>query len=111
MRLSPRTRWRPGSLVGLSAPGEAVLHGFRVIWKSGASEVASRLVREQFVALHQATTERGGMAGDHVRQRAALRLSLVVGVQPMRRQIALPALTDTGPEALMELLQPRSLRC
>ncbi len=93
------------ALVGLSAPGAEVLDGFRVMWKSGASEVASRIAREQIVAVHQATTE-GVMAGDHVPQRAALLLSLVAGVQLMRQQIALPALADADPEVLVELLQP-----
>ena len=93
------------ALVGLSAPGEDVLDGFRVMWKSGCSEVASGIAREQIVAVHQATTA-GVMAGDHVRQRAALLLSLVAGVQLMRQQIALPALTEADPEVLVTLLQP-----
>ena len=93
------------ALVGLSAPGEDVLDGFRVMWKSGCSEVASGIAREQIVAVHQATTA-GVMAGDHVRQRAALLLSLVAGVQLMRQQIALPALADADPEVLVVLLQP-----
>ncbi len=93
------------ALVGLSAPGADVLDGFRVMWKSGGSEVASRIAREQIVAVHQATTE-GVMVGDHVRQRAALLLSMVAGVQLMRQQIALPALTEADPEVLVTLLQP-----
>ena len=93
------------ALVGLSTPGAPALDGFRIMWKSGASEVASAIARDQIMRIHQASAE-GLVAGDHARQRAALFLALVAGVQLMRQQIALPALAEVDPEVLADLLTP-----
>lgn len=94
------------ALVGLSAPGTAVLDRFRIICKSAASEVVARIARDQIVAVRQATIE-GLITGEYVGQRAAILLSLLAGVQLMRQQIALPALADADPEVLTGLLEPR----
>ena len=93
------------ALVGLSAPGADVLDGFRVMWKSGGSEVASAITRDQIMRIHHASAA-GLVTGDHAHQRAALFLALVAGVQLMRQQIALPALAEADPELLADLLTP-----
>ncbi|HEY0802164.1 MAG TPA: hypothetical protein VGD54_15105, partial [Steroidobacteraceae bacterium] len=61
--------------------------------------------REQIETHHQKTMTES-LTGKLAPQRAALVLSLIAGVQVMRQMIALSALAEADPTALIGLLTP-----
>lgn len=93
------------ALVGLTDAGATPLDGFLIMHRSGSSKRAAEIGREQ-IEKHHHKTMTNALSGPLAAQRAALVLSLVAGVQMMRQMIALPALADAKPKALVKLLAP-----
>lgn len=91
------------TLVELTATGATPLDGFQVLVRSAGSERAAEIGRAQIEAGHQRTLE-AALRGPHTAERAALVLSLVLGVQMMRQVLRLSPLTDAKPAVLTELL-------
>jgi AcrR family transcriptional regulator len=92
-------------LVDITRSGETSLEGFLMMLHSTASRRASEIGREQIEKGHQkrlAAVLRGRLAPE----RAALVLAIVAGVQVMRQMIALAALAEADPKALVKLLAP-----
>ena len=86
--------------------GQAIpLEGFQIMLRSGSSERAAQIGREQ-IEKHYQKTLAAALSGELAAQRAAVLLSLVAGFQVMRQMIALPALTKASPEALVKILGP-----
>jgi AcrR family transcriptional regulator len=101
---------RPGeaiarALVDITRAGDTPLEGFSILLNSASSARAAELGRGVIEAGHQATIA-GTLEGPHAKQRAALILSLVAGVQMMRQSIGLNALTEAEPDVLADLLAP-----
>jgi AcrR family transcriptional regulator len=93
------------ALVGLTSSDATPLDGFLILHRSGSSERAAEIAREQ-IELHHQHTMTSALDGPAAAQRAALVLSIVAGVQIMRQMIGLTALTDAKPKALVKLLAP-----
>jgi AcrR family transcriptional regulator len=93
------------ALVGLTSTVAAPLDGFLIMHRSGSSERAAEIAREQ-IQLHHQKTMTSALAGPAAAQRAAIVLSIVAGVQIMRQMIGLSALTDAKPTSLVKLLGP-----
>ncbi len=93
------------ALVELTKPGATRLDGFLIMHRSGSSQRAAEIGREQIERHHQRAM-RTALRGRLSAQRAALVLSLVAGVQIMRQMIGLSALTDAKPSDLVKMLGP-----
>jgi AcrR family transcriptional regulator len=93
------------TLVGLTTVEAPPLEGFLILHRSGSSERAAEIAREQ-IELHHQRTMTSALEGPAAAQRAAIVLSIVAGIQIMRQMIGLTALTDAKPKALVKLLAP-----
>jgi AcrR family transcriptional regulator len=92
-------------LVDITAAEETPLDGFLIMLRSGSSDQAAVIAREQIEAhYHRVLTE--ALGGDLAPQRAAIVLAIVSGIQVMRQVVALSALADADPEQLRALLEP-----
>jgi AcrR family transcriptional regulator len=93
------------ALVRVTAPDATPLDGFLILLHSASSHKAAEIGREWLQRGHQSTLE-AALAGPLVRERAALFLSLVAGLQVMRQMVRLPPLAEADPLALQRLLEP-----
>jgi len=93
------------ALVQVTEPGAPPLDGFLILLHSASSPQAAEIGREWVSRGHQATLE-GMIAGDLTRERAAVFLSLVAGLQVMRQMMAIPALAEARPQDLEGILTP-----
>ena len=93
------------ALVDITKTGAAPLDGFLVLLHSASSPHAARIGRQQVERHHQRTMTEA-LSGPLARERAALVLAIVAGVQMMRQMLGLSALADAKPEHLARLLGP-----
>jgi AcrR family transcriptional regulator len=93
------------ALVGLTTSDATPLDGFLILHRSGSSERAAEIAREQ-IELHHQKTMTSALDGPAAAQRAAIVLSIVAGIQIMRQMIGLSALSDAKPKTLVKLLAP-----
>jgi AcrR family transcriptional regulator len=92
-------------LVRQTQAGATPLDGFRIMLHSASSPEAADIGRAE-IERHYQRTLTAALCGDLAPQRAALVLALVAGVQVMRQMLALPALADAPPAALIRILTP-----
>ena len=92
-------------LVEITRKGAPPLEGFLIMLHSTASRRAAKIGREQIEKGHQKSLA-SALTGRLAPERAALVLAIVAGVQIMRQMIALPALANASPKALVQLLTP-----
>lgn len=92
------------ALVAITGPASPPLDGFLIMLRSAASERAAEIGREQVQAHYQTRLARA-LQGRHAKERAAVMLSLVAGVQMMRQAMGLPALADADPRVLEQVLE------
>ena len=93
------------SLVQVTAPGATPLDGFRILLHSASSPKAAEISREWVRRGHQSTLE-AKLDGPLPRERAAVFLALVAGMQVMRQMMETPALADADPAELERVLTP-----
>jgi len=93
------------SLVGVTGPGETPLDGFLILLHSASSPRAAEIGREWIGHGHQATLE-AAIAGPLARERAAVALALVAGLQVMRQMLEIDALARAAPVDLERILTP-----
>jgi AcrR family transcriptional regulator len=93
------------ALVQVTAPGETPLDGFLVLLHSASSPRAAEIGRDWIGQGHQSTLERM-IGGPLSRERAALALSLVAGLQVMRQMMEIEALAGARPADLETILIP-----
>lgn len=93
------------ALVNITKTGSAPLDGFLVLLRSASSPHAAKIGREQIERHHQRTMTEA-LSGKLARERAALVLAIVAGVQMMRQMLRLSPLADAKPEVLARLLGP-----
>jgi AcrR family transcriptional regulator len=93
------------ALVNITETQAIPLEGFQIMLRSASSERAAQIGREQ-IEKHYQKTLAAALGGDLAAQRAAVLLSLVAGFQVMRQMIALPALAESSPKALVKILGP-----
>ena len=93
------------ALVQVTAPGETPLDGFLVLLHSASSPRAAQIGREWIGQGHQSTLERM-IGGPLRRERAAVALALVAGLQVMRQMMEIEALAGAGPSDLEAVLIP-----
>lgn len=92
-------------LVAITAKDATALDGFQMMLRSAASERAAEIAKGEIEKHHQHNLA-AVLQGPLAPERAALALSLVAGVQIMRKMIGLDALTKADPAALTRLLEP-----
>jgi len=93
------------ALVEVTAPGATPLDGFLVLLHSASSPRAAEIGREWIRKGHQATLE-DAIGAPLARERAAIALSLVAGLQVMRQMMRIDALADADPADLEAILTP-----
>ena len=93
------------ALVSVTAPGETPLDGFLILLHSASSPRAAEIGREWIRQGHQSTLEHA-IEGPLARERAAVALALVAGLQVMRQMMKIDALADAAPADLERILQP-----
>ena len=86
-------------------PGETPLDGFLVLLHSASSPRAAEIGRDWISRGHQETLERM-IGGPLSRERAALALSLVAGLQVMRQMMEIKTLAGANPADLEAVLTP-----
>jgi len=92
-------------LVGITKPGEAPLEGFQIMLRSGSSERAAEIAREQIERHHQKNIA-SSLSGTLAPQRTGVMLALIAGFQMMRQTVGLSALAKAEPKALVKVLGP-----
>jgi AcrR family transcriptional regulator len=92
-------------LVEQTQSGATPLDGFRIMLHSASSPQAADIGRVQ-IEQHYHRKLTAALRGDLAAERAAVVLALVAGVQVMRQMLALPALADASPAALIRILTP-----
>ena len=93
------------ALVQVTAPGETPLDGFLVLLHSASSPRAAEIGREWIGRGHQTTLEQM-IGGPLSRERAAVALALVAGLQVMRQMMEIEALASAAPADLEAILIP-----
>ena len=93
------------ALVQVTAPGETPLDGFLILLHSASSPRAAEIGREWIRHGHQSTLEQS-LQGPLARERAAVALALVAGMQVMRQMMEIEALAKADPADLAEILTP-----
>ena len=93
------------ALVQVTAPGETPLDGFLVLLHSASSPRAAEIGREWISRGHQTTLEQM-IGGPLSRERAAIALALVAGLQVMRQMMEMEALAGAAPADLEAILIP-----
>ena len=93
------------TLVQVTAPGETPLDGFLILLHSASSPRAAEIGRTWIGQGHQATLERV-LGGPLSRERAAVALALVAGMQVMRQMMEIEALAGAAPADLEAILIP-----
>ncbi|ODT23987.1 MAG: TetR family transcriptional regulator [Kaistia sp. SCN 65-12] len=93
------------ALVQVTAPGETPLDGFLVLLHSASSPRAAEIGREWISRGHQTTLEQM-IGGPLSRERAAIALALVAGLQVMRQMMEIEALAAAAPVDLEAILVP-----
>lgn len=93
------------ALVQVTAPGETPLDGFLVLLHSASSPRAAEIGREWISRGHQTTLEQM-IGGPLSRERAAIALALVAGLQVMRQMMEIEALAGAAPADLEAILVP-----
>ena len=93
------------SLVTVTEPGATPLDGFRILLHSASSSKAAEIGREWVSRSHQETLEKA-IGGELARERAAVVLALVAGLQVMRQMIEVPALAEAKSADLEAVLTP-----
>jgi len=93
------------ALVQVTAPDATPLDGFRILLHSASSPSAAEIGREWIARGHQGTLE-AALKGEHARERAAVFLALVAGLQVMRQMLRTPTLADVDPAVLEAVLTP-----
>lgn len=93
------------ALVQVTAPDATPLDGFRILLHSASSPSAAEIGRAWIAQGHQGTLE-AALEGEHPRERAAVFLALVAGLQVMRQMLQTPALADVDPAVLEAVLKP-----
>lgn len=93
------------SLVQVTTPGATPLDGFLILLHSASSPHAAEISREWVRRGHQSTLEEA-LAGPLPRERAAVFLALVAGMQVMRQMLETPALAEADPGELEAVLTP-----
>jgi AcrR family transcriptional regulator len=93
------------TLVKVTAPGETPLDGFLILLHSASSPRAAEIGREWIGRGHQATLEQA-IGEPLARERAAVALALVAGLQVMRQMMEIEALAKADPADLTRILEP-----
>ncbi|WP_304187050.1 TetR/AcrR family transcriptional regulator [Phenylobacterium aquaticum] len=93
------------ALVQVTAPGATPLDGFLILLHSASSPRAAEIGREWVGKGHQSTLE-AAIAGPLAKERAAVALALVAGMQVMRQMMEIEALAGAAPTELEEVLTP-----
>jgi hypothetical protein len=93
------------ALVQVTAPGETPLDGFLILLNSASSPKAAEIGREWLHRGHQSALEHA-IAGPLARERAAVALALVAGLQVMRQMMEADGLADAAPSDLENILIP-----
>jgi AcrR family transcriptional regulator len=93
------------ALVQVTAPGETPLDGFLILLHSASSPRATEIGREWIRQGHQSTLEQS-LKGPLARERAAVALALVAGLQVMRQMMEIEALAGADPADLAKILTP-----
>ncbi|APR82877.1 transcriptional regulator, TetR family protein [Minicystis rosea] len=94
-----------GAIVELTQSDRTPLDGFLIMVHSASSKRAAEIGREQIEQFHHKTAT-DALHGEHAPERAALLLSLVLGVQIMRQMLGLSSLAKADPAVLKALLTP-----
>jgi AcrR family transcriptional regulator len=93
------------SLVQVTAPGATPLDGFLILLHSASSPRAAEIARERVGHGHQSTLE-NAIQAPLPRERAAIALALVAGMQVMRQMMGTQALAEADPADLEQILTP-----
>ena len=93
------------ALVQVTAPGATPLDGFLVLLHSASSPRAAEIGREWLGRGHQTTLEQM-IGGPLSRERAAVALALVAGLQVMRQMMEIKTLAGADPADLEAVLTP-----
>jgi AcrR family transcriptional regulator len=93
------------ALVQVTDPQATPLDGFLILLHSASSPRAAEIAGEWVRRGHQSTLE-DRLAGPHPRERAAVMLALVAGLQVMRQMLEIPALANADPMTLAAVLTP-----
>ncbi len=93
------------ALARVTTPGATPLDGFLIMLHSASSAKAAEIGRTWIGQGHQSVLE-AALKGPLARERAAIFLSLVAGLQVMRQMVRLPPLADADPDELERLLTP-----
>ncbi len=93
------------ALVHVTTPGETPLDGFLILLNSASSPRAAEIGREWLRRGHQSALE-NAITGPLARERAAVALALVAGLQAMRQMMQAQALADAAPADLEAILVP-----
>lgn len=93
------------ALVEVTAPGATPLDGFLILLHSASSPRAAEIGRAWIDRGHQSTLE--ARIGEPLgRERAAVALALVAGLQAMRQMMQIEALANAEPADLEAILTP-----
>jgi AcrR family transcriptional regulator len=93
------------ALVEVTAPGATPLDGFLILLHSASSPKAAEIGRAWIGQGHQAVLEQA-IGGPLARERAAVALALVAGLQVMRQMMEIEALAGAEPADLAAILTP-----
>ena len=93
------------ALVRVTAPGAAPLDGFLILLHSASSPRAAEIGRDWIGRGHQSTLE-AAIEAPLPRERAAVALALVAGLQVMRQMMKIDALVGADAKDLERILTP-----
>jgi len=93
------------ALVKVTTPGETPLDGFLILLNSASSPRAAEIGREWLRRGHQSALEHA-IAGPLAKERAAVALALVAGLQVMRQMMEAEGLADATTTDLEAILVP-----
>lgn len=92
-------------MVAVTKSGETPLDGFLLLLRSTSSTRAGAIGRAEIARRHERNLL-DGMTGADAAIRAGLILAISAGIQVIRQMVALPALAEADPEALVRCLTP-----
>lgn len=93
------------ALLNITQAGETPLEGFQIMLRSAGSARAAEIGREQIEKFHVKAIS-STFNGSMTKQRAAVLLALISGIQVMRQMIGLKALAETDTKKLASIIGP-----
>jgi AcrR family transcriptional regulator len=93
------------AIVQATAPTTSPLDGFLILLHSASNPRAAEIGREWVARSYQSTLE-AAIGGEQARERAAVALALIAGLQVARRILAIPAFAEADAAELEALLTP-----